>query len=499
MKESRFQRFRPFILVALVTAILFSLSFFDTSYKFGNIEFRNVSVISDITSAKSGSDSTNSFLKNFKPFVLLPDTGSLNADSLRKVIDLDARIIDYGADNQGILLRFFTALHSCEKDEKKARIAYFGDSMIEGDLVTQTVRNYFQKKFGGRGVGFVPITSVVSYFRKSVVHKFSENWNTKSVLDYSSKTPYGLSGFVFYPQVLSKSVIASELNYKQASMVTYKAAQNSFANVRDFSKVVIYYGKSDTSSYVVYEIGDSTRLHLNLSGRKAVNEIVINNPPSHYQAPLYFMVDTTTEVFGVSLESNTGVFLDNYSVRGTSGLPLSSISPQVIQGLNRSLEYNLIVLQFGLNVSGAETKDFAWYKAGMIRVVRHLQAYMPDADILLVGVCDRSYKKDMKYQTMPSIPLLVEAQREVAKETGIAFWNLYAAMGGDSAMVRWANAKPALANKDYTHVNGKGADTLGLMLWNNLYNEYLLFKRRRELAPPVSVSEPELEIEEVIN
>ena len=67
-------------------------------------------------------------------------------------------------------------LSSIETSEKQIRIAYFGDSSIEGDLISQTVRDSLQRRFGGSGVGFMPITSKTSGFRRSIRHFYSKNW-----------------------------------------------------------------------------------------------------------------------------------------------------------------------------------------------------------------------------------------------------------------------------------------------------------------------------------
>jgi hypothetical protein len=57
------------------------------------------------------------------------------------------------------LAKFAEKLHQLKTTKKgKIRIAYFGDSMIEGDLLTQTLRKLLQKEFGGYGVGFFPFT-----------------------------------------------------------------------------------------------------------------------------------------------------------------------------------------------------------------------------------------------------------------------------------------------------------------------------------------------------
>ena len=54
---------------------------------------------------------------------------------------------------------FFAALNQIKQQKRKVRVAYFGDSVIEGDLVTSSLRNDLQELFGGKGVGFVPLTS----------------------------------------------------------------------------------------------------------------------------------------------------------------------------------------------------------------------------------------------------------------------------------------------------------------------------------------------------
>ena len=57
------------------------------------------------------------------------------------------------------LISFYEKLYQLEKNpQAKVRIAYYGDSMTDGDLIVQDVRNNYQERFGGNGVGFVSIT-----------------------------------------------------------------------------------------------------------------------------------------------------------------------------------------------------------------------------------------------------------------------------------------------------------------------------------------------------
>ncbi len=56
----------------------------------------------------------------------------------------------YKGNNVNALAFFSEKLHQLKTTKKgKIRIAYFGDSMIEGDLLTQTLRKLLQKEFGG--------------------------------------------------------------------------------------------------------------------------------------------------------------------------------------------------------------------------------------------------------------------------------------------------------------------------------------------------------------
>jgi hypothetical protein len=60
------------------------------------------------------------------------------------------------------LIPFFEKLYLLETEQKgDIRIAYFGDSMTDGDLIVQDFRNALQSQYGGKGVGFVSITESI--------------------------------------------------------------------------------------------------------------------------------------------------------------------------------------------------------------------------------------------------------------------------------------------------------------------------------------------------
>jgi hypothetical protein len=139
-------------------------------------------------------------------------------------------IIDYR--NDSALHNFFASLNKTKVGNHQTRIAYFGDSFIEGDLITQDFRSLLQNEFGGGGVGYVPITSIVAGFRQSVLHSF-EGWNTYSLVDAPpQKHCLFISGYTFCPLLPdSADTTKVALNWVKYSAVSLPRL-NSFNTIK---------------------------------------------------------------------------------------------------------------------------------------------------------------------------------------------------------------------------------------------------------------------------
>ena len=462
---------QPFKIILLSVSILLLLTVVKSGFNIGSYTFKPVNILSDvIQKAKPVNPVTvippKKIILTGKELKLIK-TGKLNRDSLMLVLQRDERISDFRSDCLDILGRFFSALSQSEHENKRVRIAWFGDSMIEGDLITSTVRNIMQKEFGGCGVGFVPLVSAVAGFRKTIEQTSSADWQTYSVLKPQRGLFPGISGQVYIPNSTKNQSVASWVSFSSPS-----ADNKSF-----LQSVKLYYGRSP-NGHINYSF-DGKPFNDSLKGRGLVNEQVLSSHAGFHQLKASFQGDSLT-LFGISDESEHGLLLDNLSLRGNSGTPLQVIPEKVLKGFNNYLKYDLIVLQYGTNVvTGADT-NMVWYEKGMIKVINRLKRNFPQADILLISVGDKSYKENMQFVTQPNVPVLVETQRRIARHTGIAFWNLFQAMGGQNSMVKWVETDKPLANKDYTHLNFRGAAIIGKIISNNLLNEYHLYKKKRQ-------------------
>ncbi len=449
------------LIISAIALLLIGLSFTDSSFQIGKYTFKRIDIFSDIKSKGVYLEAPLAERLLTDSIIKLDSTAQANYHSD------PSSIVDYGTDTLHALSYFFESLLHTQHKIKKTRIGYFGDSMIEGDLITQDLRNNLQDTFGGIGVGFMPITSIVADFRQTVSHKFSSDWQTYSLFDQNeSNHTLGITGFDFVPSISNFDTI----NLNSGSWVKYAAVSKKHLN--SFYNVKLFYGESKSDNNFVI-VGDRK---LPLKGLGAVNQISLlkNHPVQSLQVT--FQCKNRVNIFGFSMESDSGVYVDNFSFRGNSGMPLVKILNPILLGTNKHFDYGLIILHYGVNVVNAKVTDFSWYEKGMTQVVKHIQSAMPHASILIISTGDKSIRnEDGEYTTDPSVPLVIEVQKNVAQKTGVAFWNLYEAMGGSNSMVKWVEGDTILAAKDYTHLNYRGAKKVADLLYKHLmrgYKEY---------------------------
>lgn len=362
---------------------------------------------------------------------------------------------------------FFKKLGAIKRGEEKGRVAFFGDSFIEGDIFCADVRNSLQDLFGGNGVGFVPITSEVAQFRITVGHTFTGFKSYSLVKKDTIYEPFGAGGYCF---------TAGEDND-----VTY-SVNPRYKHLDLFREVKLFYNSPENTTFN-YSLNNNGIKEAKMVASDRLQQKVFNNVNAT-TVSFIFPVSDTTKLYGVSFEDSTGIYVDNFGLRGNSGLALSKISESMNRQFNQFQNYQLIVLQYGLNVIAADTKDLSWYVNPMVNVVQRLKRCYPDAAILLMSVSDRSTKVGSEYQTMESVPLMVEAQRQIARQSQVAFYNLYEAMGGENSMVAFVENDPPLANKDYTHLNFLGGRRVAGIFVKSLINEYQKYNDRIQKNTP---------------
>ena len=159
---------------------------------------------------------------------------------------------------------------------------------------------------------------------------------------------------------------------------------------------------------------------------------------------------TAARVFFIS----PGDVVDNYSVRSNNGQAMFWTNPSVNAQINAHAGYDLVILQYGLNIMQTGVHNYTNYARQIEKMVVYVQQCFPTAAVLVLGVSDRSVKTDAGFEPMDAIPYMLDYQRGAAENTGAAFWPTCDAMRSLGGMEQFvANG---WAGKDYTHINYAG-------------------------------------------
>jgi len=357
--------------------------------------------------------------------------------------------------NTDQLKYFFNALK--ESKTKKIRIAHYGDSIIQGDVLSENIRERMQKLFGGNGAGFISINTEDYGMRKTSTLSFSDDWKEASLFKRNpEKMPLGLNGAVCVPNVNS---------WAKFETSRYSKTLKSFSTVR------LFYSNAAATSQIKYTFNNGAVKTANLKSGLKLNELLLNQPNAT-SFKFEFISGQKPFMYGVSLENGNGVYVDNFPLKGNSGVTLLDIPANVLKEFNALMNYKLLIINFGPNVISAEHVTYTWYEEKMEKVIRYFQEAFPQTSILIVSIGDKGIKKGTKFITDPGVKNLLEAQKNLARKTNVAFWNLYEAMGAENSILDWVDAKPALAYKDYTHFTPEGGEVVGDLLTDALMNLY---------------------------
>lgn len=447
------------------TVILLGYSLFAAifpSYSFG---LDNINIVADII-RRPRSDS-----QTVVSAPSVPGTGNSTVQpSGPRDINMYLRaktLTSFSTDNRiAALPGVMQKLQALKKTGKgKVRIAWLGDSFIEGDQLTKTVRQRLQQAFGGYGVGFVPVTSVTTDgFRTTISQKWSGDWNEQNFKNKDLSAPLFLSGRVY-------------------------TSGNGSLHVKDLTL-----GKDSTSRLYKslicgYVPGNFTIVvngrSMQLSAPKKLNRIIVDSGTGHTLD--ITMQSASVPVYGTSMESPDGVVVDNFSFRGISGEELGKLDSAFLQAVQQENIYDLVVLEYGVNVLyRPDNTDFKWHQRQMMKVLPRLVSSMPGADFLFISTSDRGFRYGDVAKSAVGINNLVRTQAELAFSNNMAFFNMFASMGGEGTIVRWADSSPVLAGHDYVHPNGRGAEILGNMFSDAFMKDYEKSFAPRPATPAVA-------------
>jgi lysophospholipase L1-like esterase len=381
--------------------------------------------------------------------------------------------IQFPDSSHAALSSFFSALVSGKSNSTQIRVMHYGDSQIEGDRITSFLRLRLQTRFGGTGVGLLHAVPH-SYQPGAVYQTASSNWRQILVADLARGAVghrFGLlGGYSAFTQTKSKQ----KGGFNEAWIRFERRGKHS--NPRNFKQCRIFYGHSDEPFMLSLKYGGKAQDGEMIAPTSSMQQISWEIPQSENTFQLNFKGDESPLVYGVSLESPTGIIVDNIAIRGSSGIDFTRADDKSLREALQLVKPKLVILQFGVNVVPHIVDSYKYYENQMYRQIKAIKMASPSTSVLLIGVSDMSQRHEGQYVSYPNIEQIRDAQRQAALRAGAAFWDCYEAMGGNNSMPAWAFATPPLASKDFVHFTLRGSKLIAEMFYSSLMESFREFE-----------------------
>lgn len=406
------------------------------------------------------------------------DSSRVERDTIPLPLSLPGMLIE-GRDTlsaKGNLEVFFSGLDSLRAGKDTVlNIVHLGDSHIQAGYYSGEMMHLLHAAFGNAGRGWIaPLklsrsNEAPDYFIKSVIR----SWNVGRITQRESRrrAPVGLGGVGI--QSVSPSinfdVIITPKNgagYEFNEAILYRGARSMPMLPAGENKQAVETFLSDT---VLAEgvIADTFRitmpvdtLQLQSTRRKQGTDQLL--PASTFRNVYY----------GFSLKNGKSGIL--YHAVGINGAMYVNYTDSAYIAQLALLKPDLLIVSMGTNETFGRrfrAEEFAMQVKAFLSLVK---AQMPQAAILLTtppGCYKRvTVNKKRVFQRNTNTEKAAETLVRVAKEEGIACWDLFSATGGKNSCRKWLHDN--LLRRDRIHFTQAGYEEQATLLFRALMNEY---------------------------
>ncbi len=368
--------------------------------------------------------------------------------------------------NAPILSPFFEKLYRLKKGiDQKVNIVHVGDSHIQADFLTASVRENLQRTFGNGGRGVVFPGRVARTNEPPSIYSASKSvWDAKRIVYTDTSLPIGI-----YPLTLrtEQPQATLQLRVSNGENLDYR-----------FDRVTLFF-KKDASSFNV-AIKDSIGHDLGFVGPytfEQANTSTVHFPYPVRQIELQAMSPSPGQqqftLFGLNLErAHPGIVY--HSLGGNGAKIKHYLAAAYFTEQTAALKPDLFILSLGTN----EAIEYPYVDPQLTNhldlLIEQLRQVNPNAQFLITTPPD-AFKR--KTRRNPGIDIVRNKLIAYAEKNQLAWWDLYAAGGGKHHADAWKKA--GLMQSDGIHFTRAGYDLQGQLLFQALikaYNDYVLYR-----------------------
>jgi lysophospholipase L1-like esterase len=375
--------------------------------------------------------------------------------------------LEFNEINYDSLLNpFFELLADYEKNKNsKIHILHIGDSHIQADFFTESVRENFceDERFQIASRGFVfPYKAAQTNNPLNYSVQTTGIWKGFRSALQSHQSQWGLSGVTAITYDSTATITLSVNHLKDCSMY--------------FQRLKIFYPNDNQQSFIPI---------LKLKSGEKITEAKIENGLITFELPKY--QDTITIAFqrknsqqkqfimqGIMLENDRNGII--YSASGVNGAEFStyfrckSFFSQLAQ-----INPQLLVISLGTNDAYQLNFDSTLFRANVHYITDRIREVLPNTPLLFTTAGDsKRRRKFVNYENEKVRNVLLD----LGKELGFSVWDFYKIMGGFKSIDKWV--KYQLAQKDMLHLTQKGYKLQGDLFYDALNRSYEKFQKRAE-------------------
>ncbi len=358
-------------------------------------------------------------------------------------------------------------------------IFHFGDSQIEGDRITRTLRTAWQARWGGYGLGYLSPKPLVAPI--SIVQTTSAGWLRHARFGRQDTTikhkRFGvLASFASFDEE-----IESEEGY-WIRLQPNRAAREKEQRV---NSIKILFGKTDSNARLSCFVNSSFLGTYDIKPDSTSSELTIpiaeNNASAVFESIEFQFDGTVPEVDAIGLLPDSGLVFHNVAMRGSSGTLFRQLDRNQFSTQLQSHDVGMIILQFGGNAVPyiADTAAVKRYGQWFASQIRLFQVLVPNTAIIVVGPSDMAVKKGQNMVTYPMLIPVRNALREATLNENALYWDVFEVMGGEGSMAAWATSEPKLASSDHVHFTRRGAKKVASLLVQSLDAEWAAWQTRQ--------------------
>jgi hypothetical protein len=364
--------------------------------------------------------------------------------------------------NDSLSMKSFYKKLADLKSGKRTRIniVHIGDSHIQADLFSGTIRQLIQLDFGNAGRGFVfPYRVAKSNEPASYKSTSNVKWESKRNVFPDQRLPIGVGGFTIETRDTNATL---SLLVKNQGKLDYS-----------FNRFTLFHEKGmGNFSYVVCDslnckIGT---IDAQQTDKSPYASSALFNTPMHQLMIRCVAQDSgCSRIYGMLLENDKPGVL--YSMIGVNGAEFRHFNmSQHFQEQLSYLQPDLIIISMGTNEGFGGTFDKELFERNIDTLVSGIRARNPNVEILLTTPGDSFHKSRKGRVKNPNMTIARNTVIDYAENHGCAWWDLYDIMGGYGSMAKWYLAH--LSARDRVHFSGTGYVIQGGLFYKALKKGY---------------------------